>query len=186
MNVDLAPVQLEAFNHLNRAQKRAFILRDQLKYTEPHHLDIFIDGICNPEPPAYKRTGSGMQPPYVAVTIKESAKSFDLSNVELKNKQIKRIILKFVGDQFEIHDAEEIPKDDNNIDSIPINYMVARSMLPQFKAKIEAIHGRIQVINEMRQHMYEEARNKLPQALPRFKESQVIIKLPLLLFPSTF
>lgn len=167
-------MQLESYGHMNRAQKRAFILRDQLKYTELHHLDVFLEGIGNPEPPAYKRTSSGIHPPYSEVTIKDSAKVFDLGNVELKTKGISRIVLKVVNTEFRILDEEMIPKDESNFESVPISYMVVYSMLPQFKSKYEAIYSRMLAINELRRHAFEEARNKPPQMPTRFKESEVI------------
>jgi hypothetical protein len=43
------------FYSLNKSQKRALLLRDQLRYTDAHHLDNFIEGVGDPEPPAFKR-----------------------------------------------------------------------------------------------------------------------------------
>lgn len=173
MNIELDNTQLQAFDHLNRAQQRAFILRDQLKYTEPHYLDMFIEGIANPEPPVYKLVGGHVQPSFKEVKIKESAKSFDLGNVEFKGKQVKRIILNIVNDEYNIDSAEPLHPDPKNIQSMPINYLVAQHTFPQVKAKYEAIHHRVQAINALRQHMYEEARNKPPKTPTRFKDGKV-------------
>ena len=174
MNTDPDTLQLESYGHMNRAQKRALMMRDQLKYNEVHHLDVFLEGISNPEPPAYKRTSSGIHPPYEEVTIKDSAKSFDAGNVELRTKEIARIVLKVSNDEFLIVNEEMIPKDKNNLQSVPVNYMVVYSMLPHFKSKYEAIYSRMLAINELRRHAFEEARNKPPNAPTHFKESEVI------------
>ena len=173
MNVELDNAQLQAFDHLNRAQQRAFILRDQLKYTDPRYLDMFINGIANPEPPLYKAINGTVQPPLKAVTIKEEAKSFDLGNVEFKNKQVKRIILNVVNDEYNIDADEPLPPDSRNIQTVPINYLVAQSTLPQVKAKYEAIHDRVQAINQLRRHMFDEARRKPEKPLTRFKDGKV-------------
>ncbi|KAF1971890.1 hypothetical protein BU23DRAFT_600103 [Bimuria novae-zelandiae CBS 107.79] len=177
MNIELDPLQLEAFDHMNRAQKRAFILRDQLKYTEPHYLDIFIQGISNPEPPQYRRTSSGVQPPYEEVTVKGSAKSFDLGNVEFQDKSVRRIYLTCQDDEYEVHDADVIPENDDVLNSVPINYYVAQNTMPQFKAKYEAIHARVQELNDKRQLMYEQARSKPPKTPTRFKEGKTFVQL---------
>ncbi|KAH9872581.1 hypothetical protein J1614_004974 [Plenodomus biglobosus] len=74
-------IEAPTFNSLNTPQKRALILRDQLRWLEPHHLDTFIEGLANPEPPHYKKTNSITKPDLVLVTLKESASRFDLGNV---------------------------------------------------------------------------------------------------------
>ena len=67
---------------LNKPQKRALILRDQLRYLEPAHLDIFLNGVTADEPPTYQHFNSATYPPLAQVTIKEEATSFDLGNVQ--------------------------------------------------------------------------------------------------------
>lgn len=67
---------------LNKPQKRALILRDQLRYLEPAHLDIFLNGVTADEPPTYQHFNSATYPPLAQVTIKEEATSFDLGNLQ--------------------------------------------------------------------------------------------------------
>ncbi|KAJ4353980.1 uncharacterized protein N0V89_005712 [Didymosphaeria variabile] len=177
MNSPLGEGHLMTFEHMNRAQKRAFILRDQLKYDEEQHLDMFIDGICNPEPPRYKRTSSGIQPPYEDVTIKHSTTRFDLGNVEFQDKSIRRVYLACIGDSYEMHESNAISPDEDDFNSVPLNYYVAQKIMPGFKKKNEAIHARMQRINDMRQHMYEQARSKPPKTPTRFKEGKSLAKL---------
>ena len=67
---------------LNKPQKRALILRDQLRYLEPAHLDTFLNGVTVDEPPTYQHFNGATYPPLAQVTIKEEATSFDLGNVQ--------------------------------------------------------------------------------------------------------
>jgi hypothetical protein len=173
MNSPLDEGQLVSFEHMNRAQKRAFILRDQLKYEEEQHLDVFIDGICNPEPPRYRRTSNGVQPPYEQVTIKHSTTRFDLGNVEFSDKSVRRVFLVCVGNSYEMHESDAISPDEDNFNSVPLNYYVAQNIMPSFKKKYEAIYARVQRINDVRQHMWEQARTRPPKTPSRFKEGKV-------------
>jgi hypothetical protein len=72
------------FYSLNKSQKRALLLRDQLRYTDAHHLDNFIEGVGDPEPPAFKRSNGVIYPPLVMVTLKDSAAQFNLGNVRFE------------------------------------------------------------------------------------------------------
>jgi hypothetical protein len=173
MNSPLDEGQLVSFEHMNRAQKRAFILRDQLKYEEEQHLDVFIDGIRNPEPPRYKRTANGVQPPCEEVTVKHSTTRFDLGNVEFSDKSVRRVFLVCAGDSYEMHESDAISPDEDDFNSVPLNYYVAQKIMPSFKKKYEAIHARVQRINELRQHMYDQASNRPLKAPSRFKEGKV-------------
>ena len=159
---------------MNRAQKRAFILRDQLKYDEDKHLDAFIDGICDPEPPHYERTSTGIQPPYKEVTITDSTMRFDLGNVEFKDKSVRRVHLACVGDSFEMQESDAISPEEDPFNSVPLNYFIAQNIMPVFRKKYEAIYVRVQRINDMRQHLYEQARNRPPKTPTRFKEGKVV------------
>ena len=49
MAVERDLTALPSYAHLNRAQRRAFILRDNLKYLDSRHLDTYILGIELPE-----------------------------------------------------------------------------------------------------------------------------------------
>ncbi|KAL1608363.1 hypothetical protein SLS60_003304 [Paraconiothyrium brasiliense] len=177
MNSPLDDGHLMTFKHMNRAQKRAFILRDQLKYDEEQHLDMFIDGIRNPEPPRFKRTSSGVQPPCEDVTINHSTTRFDLGNVEFQDKSIRRVYLACIGDSYEMHESDPITPDEDDFNSVPLNYYVAQKIMPAFKKKNEAIYARVQRINDMRRHAYEQARSKPPKTPTRFKEGKSLAKL---------
>ncbi|KAF9734010.1 hypothetical protein PMIN01_08353 [Paraphaeosphaeria minitans] len=177
MNSPLDEGQLMSFEHMNRAQKRAFILRDQLKYDEEQHLDVFIDGLRNPEPPRYRRTSSGVQPVFEEVTLKHSTTHFDLGNVEFSDKSIRRVHLTCVGDSYEMHESDAISSNEDDFNSVPLNYYVAQKIMPSFKKKYEAIYARMQRINDMRKHVYEQACNRLPKTSSRFKEGKSLGKL---------
>lgn len=184
MNSLLDESQLMSFEHMNRAQRRAFILRDQLKYDEEQHLNVFIDGIRSTEPPRYKRTSSGVQPAYEEVTIKQSTTRFDLGNVEFSDKSVRRVHLACVGDSYEMHESDAISPDEDDFNSVPLNYYVAQKIMPSFKKKYEAIYARVQRINDMRRHVYEQACNRPPKGPSRFKEGKV--RLPMLHHISMF
>lgn len=175
LNMKMAPdeVDLPHYEHMNRAQRRAFLLRDQLKYEEDSHLDAFIAGICSPEPPQYRRTSSGIQPPYKEVTIKQNTTRFDLGNVEFEDKSVRRVYLACVEDSFEMHELKPLSEDEDAFNAVPINYHVAQHIMPVYQKKYEAIYARVQRINAMRKHLYEHVRTGPPHTSTRFKEGQV-------------
>ncbi|KAJ4302854.1 ATPase of 26S proteasome regulatory subunit 4 [Kalmusia sp. IMI 367209] len=171
MNVPPTEAQMEVIAHLNRGQKRAFLLRDQLRYLEPQHLDTFLGDIAKPEPPSYRRTSSGVQPPFAEVFILDKATSFDLSNVELKDKSVRRVHLTYEAGVYEWRESEPLPRDEDNLDTVPMNVYVARDMIKLFQTKYEAIHERMQSVNETRRYMFEAAKSKPPKK--RFSEGKL-------------
>jgi hypothetical protein len=144
------------FHALNKPQKRALLLRDMLRYTEPRHLDTFIEGIVDDEPPTYKRINGTVYPPLVFVALKGSAKRFDLGNVRFDNDRevgsgIYRAYLTIEGEALQLRTEEALPADEANLDSVPIHNFIAKTMVPMFEAKFKAIWARKNQINEIRQ-----------------------------------
>ena len=163
---------------LNKSQKRALILRDQLRYLEPAHLDTFLNGVTTDEPPTYKHFNGATYPPLAQVTLKEEATSFDLGNVQFTDGDGKtyRAYLTVEGGRFEIRTEEALPKDDAELASVSIHRFVAENMLPLFKAKYKAIHARMEKINEARRVAY----NMLNHPPARFEDGEVCTRQRLL------
>jgi hypothetical protein len=162
------------FYSLNKSQKRALLLRDQLRYTDAHHLDNFIEGVGDPEPPAFKRSNGAIYPPLVMVTLKDSAAQFDLGNVRFENDAsgangIYRAYLSVENGSIELRTEQALPADEANLDSIPIHVFIARTMVSMFEAKFKAIWARKSQINELRQVAFE----MTGQPVEGFQEGEV-------------
>ena len=156
---------------LNKPQKRALILRDQLRYLEPAHLDTFLNGVTADEPPTYQHFNGATYPPLAQVTIKEEATSFDLGNVQFTDGDGKtyRAYLTMEGSRFEMRTEDALPKDDAELASVPIHRFVAENMLPLFKAKYKAIHARMEKINQARRNAY----NMMNYPPAKFEDGEV-------------
>lgn len=156
---------------LNKSQKRALILRDQLRYLEPAHLDTFLSDITADEPPTYKHVNGAVFPPLAQVTIKEEATRFDLGNVQFPEHggEIHRTYLTVENGRFEMRTEDALPEDDADIASVGIHRFVAENMFPLFKAKYKAIHARMEKINEARRVAY----NMLNHPPARFEDGEV-------------
>jgi hypothetical protein len=162
------------FYSLNKPQKRALLLRDQLRYTDAHHLDSFIEGVGDPEPPAYRRSNGAIYPPLVMVTLKDSATRFDLGNVHFENdisraNGIYHAFLTVENGSIELRTEQALPADDANLDSVPIHVFIARTMVSMFEAKFKAIWARRSQINELRQVAFD----MTDQPVEEFQEGEV-------------
>ena len=161
-------------NNLNKPQKRALILRDQLRYTDTRHLDTFIEGIGNEEPPTYKRINGTIYPALVMVSLKDTATQFDLGNVHFENdvslgSGIYRAYLTVEDGRFELRTDDALPADETNLDAVPIHAFIAKNMVPMFEGKFKAIWARMKQINEIRQVAY----NMTNKPVEQFQEGEV-------------
>ena len=141
---------------LSKSQKRALILRDQLRYLEPAHLDSHLDGLTADEPPIYRRIKEKVSPPLTQVTLKKEAARFDLGNVQFPEEggEIHRVYLTVEDGRFEMRTEDALPGNDAVLASKPIHRFVAENMFPLFKTKYKAIHARMDRINEARRIAY--------------------------------
>jgi hypothetical protein len=164
-------LQAPTFSALNKPQKRALILRDQLRYVDPQHLNEFIEGLSNDEPPTYTKVNGVIKPELVLVTLKEDAFRFDLGNVLLPEEKnsIHRVYLVVENGQIQMRAEDPLPLDENVLDSQPIHGFIARSTVPLFKEKFQAIYTRMNKINEARRAAY----NMPNQAPVLFHEGEV-------------
>lgn len=149
-------IEAPTFISLNKPQKRALILRDQLRFHDPHHLDLFLEGISNDEPPTYTKVNGIIKPELALVTLKEEATHFDLGNVQLpeEHNSIYRVYLVVENGQIQMQTEDPLPQDENVLDSQPIHGFIARTMVPMFKEKFQAIFTRMNKINEARRAAY--------------------------------
>jgi hypothetical protein len=155
---DRLVLEAPTFISLNKPQKRALILRDQLRYVEPAHLNTFIEGITDDEPPTYTKINGVIKPDLASVLLKEEATRFDLGNVILSEEEegnkVHRVYLVVDNGQIEMRAEDLIPLDDNVFDSVPIYGFIARPMVEMFKKKYLAIFTRVSKINEARRAAY--------------------------------
>ncbi|KAF2823803.1 hypothetical protein CC86DRAFT_457440 [Ophiobolus disseminans] len=166
MDINDAPT----LNSLNKPQKRALIMRDQLRFDEQHHLDSFIEGLSYNEPPAYKRINGTIYPPLVMATLKDTATRFDLGNVHFESdvilpNGIYRAYLTVENGRFEIRTEDALPEDEDNLDSVPIHVFIAKNMVPMFETKFKAIYARMKQINEVRQAAFHSVQKPVEQFL---------------------
>ena len=168
-------IEAPAFNALTKPQKRAFIVRDQLRYTDPQHLNEFLNGVSNDEPPTYTKINGVIKPPLTLVTLKEEAKRFDLGNVYLpeENDSVHRIYLIVENGQIQMRAEEPLPQDEDILGSYPIHGFIARGIVPLFREKFQLVHARMNRINEARRAAY-----SMPNKAPAlFHEGEVSLNL---------
>jgi hypothetical protein len=159
------------FNALNKSQKRALILRDQLRFVDPQHLNGFLEGVSNDEPPTYIKNNGVIKPELTLVTLKEEATRFDLGNVLLPevNNAIYRVYLVVEDGQIQMRAEDPLPQNEDVLDSLPIHGFIARGIVPLFRDKFQAIFSRMNKINEARRTAYNMA-NQTPAS---FQEGEV-------------
>jgi hypothetical protein len=156
---------------LNKPQKRALILRDQLRYLEPAHLDTYLEGVTADEPPTYNKFNGTVYPALAQVTIKDDATRFDLGNVQFPEEGgvTYRAYLTVEDGRFEMRTVDPLPRDEAELASVSIHRFVAENMFPLFKVKYKAIHARMEKINEARRVAY----NMLGHPPAKFEDGEV-------------
>lgn len=156
---------------LNKPQKRALILRDQLRYLEPAHLNNFLRGLTKDEPPTYKNINGTVYPQLTQVSLKEEATRFDLGNVNFPEEggATYRAYLTVENDRFEMRTEDALPFNDADLASVGIHRFVAENMFSLFKAKYQAIYTRMEKINEARRVAF----NMMDHPPARFEEGEV-------------
>lgn len=153
MAVETDLTALPSYAYLNRAQRRAFVLRDNLKYLDSPHLDTYILGIERPEPPNYRSINGKTEPAFSEVTLKKDAKKLDLGNVRFHERDrtfIKRAFLIIDAGNCELKETQPLAQSDDDLLSVPIEAYSVESTVPLFLAKYAAIEARRHQINELR------------------------------------
>jgi hypothetical protein len=172
-------MELEAptFHSLNKPQKRALMLRDQLRWTDTHHLDTFISEVSEPEPPTYRRINGTVFPPLVLVTLHPAATRYDLGNVHFDTASeqgpagIYRAYLTVEDGSFELRTEDALPAEEGNLESVPIHIFIAKTMVAMFETKFKAIWARKNQINGIRRVAFDVA-SKAPM-VEEFRAGQV-------------
>jgi len=154
MNYPADVSEFPSIAHMNRPQKRALILRDQLKFLDTKHLDTFLTGIGDPEPPNYKVVKGRLHPPFSEVRLREGATRLDLGNVlfaEDHCERTSRVHFMIEQGKCEMSESSALPERDDDLNSVPIHVFIARQMISLFVKKYEAIDTRKRSLNELRQ-----------------------------------
>ena len=146
------------YAHLNRAQKRIFIIRDTLRILDPRHLDTFLSDVADPEPPNYRLVGTNIQPPLAEITVKDDAAEIDLGNVRFHeaddNTIIRRVHLYIEDEHCEMRESEAMPEVEADLDSVPIDVYLIKSTVGLFQEKFEAVKKRCRQLNKVRECAY--------------------------------
>jgi hypothetical protein len=142
-------------SHLNGAQSRAQKIKDELKTLDLDHLQSFLEGINDPEPPNYRKVNGIIEPPLLKVTLKESATSYQVGNVDFASaNHIRAVTLVVNNGQAEIEVHDPLPKNPENPLSIPILDAVVLDLFPLWDAKHKAIKHRMTQINDVRAYAH--------------------------------
>ncbi|KAF2652324.1 hypothetical protein K491DRAFT_760415 [Lophiostoma macrostomum CBS 122681] len=162
------------YSHLNSSQLRVQSIKEELKNHNVLHLETFIDGINDPEPPDYRKVNGKIQPSLAQVTLKDGAKKYDMGNVFFsEDSSTSRVMLAMERGEVEAYRLDPHPKDPNNPLSSSILDNIFVSLLPLWKAKYEAIIRRMDSINQVRVY----AHNAPHQPEKKFSYGKSVTKL---------
>lgn len=145
------PATMET-QHLNRAQKRAQAIKTELQQLDSDHLNTFIDGVGDIEPPKYRRVGAKIVPDLAMVDLKQGVETYNIGNVyfqeadELRNVNFR---IDLATKTFKIDRRDRLPKDQGSL-AIPILQSVAQEFIPLWKVKYQRIIEQKDIINEIR------------------------------------
>ncbi|KAF2012701.1 hypothetical protein BU24DRAFT_494659 [Aaosphaeria arxii CBS 175.79] len=139
--------------HFNRAQLRTQTMKEELKNVEPTHLDMFLSGIANREPPIYQIIDGKVQPPLATVIIKEDANRYDFGNVSLCEEAgggVHHVWVTIENGHAEAHVKEPLPRDPGDLLTAVILDSVFVHLFELWKQKYEAIQLHARQVNEAR------------------------------------
>ncbi|KAF2273856.1 uncharacterized protein EI97DRAFT_480032 [Westerdykella ornata] len=164
------------YSHLNTAQSRVHAMKADLQNFDTDHLQSFLDGISDPEPPDYRKVNGKVVPSLQKVTLKESANKYHIGNVlftvELPN-EVQDVSLLVQKGEVDVFMDDPIPKDPNNPLSYPILDSIFMDLIPLWGAKYKAIKQRMVQINDVRAY----AHNAPNQPEPRLSYGTNLTKL---------
>lgn len=153
---------------LNPAQARVQKIKDELRTLDIDHLHSFLEGITDPEPPNYQKVTGVVKPPPAKVTLKESATTYKVGNVEFED-EIHAISLVVKDGVVEVKFDDALPRDSGNSLCFPIHDAVLLDLIPLWEVKYKAIKHRMAQINDVRAYAY----NCPNQPEPRLKYGKV-------------
>lgn len=157
-------------SQLNPRQARVQNIKDELKPLDLDHLQSFLEGLSDPEPPNYRKVNGIVEPPLVKVTMKESATTYEVGNVEFTaTGEIHSVGLGVKDGEVEIYLFEALQKDSGHPLCYPIHDTVLIDLIPLWEAKHKAIKQRMLQINDVRAYAY----NSPNQPEPRLTYGKV-------------
>ncbi|KAF2474088.1 uncharacterized protein BDR25DRAFT_385548 [Lindgomyces ingoldianus] len=153
-------------SHLNRSQIRAQHISEDLQNFHVDHLNTFIEGVSDPEPPKYQYVKGEIQPPLAEVSIKEEGMIYDFGNVFFeKDHTIRRVKANVENGKAHIQQSEQLPRDDNNSLTIPVAQFVVSNLYKVWKAKHQEIAMRKDNINAVRAYAHSLLKQPVPSNL---------------------
>ncbi|ORY17637.1 hypothetical protein BCR34DRAFT_22783 [Clohesyomyces aquaticus] len=146
---------------LNRCQIRSRNVLQSLQNLHPDHLDTFLEGVGEIEPPRYQFLNGAVRPPLTLVDYKESAKTYDFGNVFLEDSTLCRIVLQVEDNgKFSRHQKEPLDRSQDNPLATPLPGYLIKDFTKHWKAKFEAIKERKAHINSVRQYAHHDFSQK--------------------------
>jgi hypothetical protein len=163
-------------SHLNSAQARAQAMKEDLKNLNLDHLQSFLEGISDPEPPHYTKVDGRVWPTLRKVTLREGANTYHVGNVMFVDENtIHNVDLVVEHAEVEAYMHDALPKDLNNPLTQPIIDAILVDLIPLFDVKFKAIKERMFLINDVRAY----AHNAPNSPEQRFKYGKVGIEVVL-------
>lgn len=142
-------------SHLNSAQTRAQDLLEDLKNLDLDHLQSFMEGVCDPEPPAYKKVNGKIEPPLAKITLREGANVYRLGNVvNPEDNSIYNADCVVENNKLELLASEPLPQEPSGLLSHPIIDEVMSQLIDHWGEKFKAIKQRIAQLNDLRTQAY--------------------------------
>jgi len=141
--------------YFNRAMKRIQSIKDELTNLEFDHLNTFLEGVCEIEPPKYRHVNGKIQPDLVMVKRKDKTFTYDFGNIYYESTdEIQHVKFWMDNGTFKARRSERLPKDENVFLSIPIHRSVAQDIVPLYRMKHQRISEYMDYINDRRRMAY--------------------------------
>lgn len=139
------------YSHLNSAQVRVQSIKEDLKNHDLDHLQSFLQGVSDPEPPNYCKMHGKVEPKLEKVTLKEGANIYNIGNVLFStDNTVHRVYFAVEKGEIEAYFEAPLPKDSGNPLSLPILDSILMDLLPLWGMKFSAIRRRMTQINDVR------------------------------------
>ncbi|KAF2738577.1 hypothetical protein EJ04DRAFT_40733 [Polyplosphaeria fusca] len=140
---------------LNKKQKRIHELKNQLDNSMTEHLNTFLDGVAEIEPPKYRDVDGVVMPSLVQIKLKEGANVLDLGNVYFSEDNVtRRVKMSIEKGRLKTIKLDPLPEDSLNPPSNPIHAHFVKGMEALWKAKYQWIRDHCDTLNLARSFMH--------------------------------
>ncbi|KAF2004423.1 hypothetical protein P154DRAFT_572081 [Amniculicola lignicola CBS 123094] len=145
---------------LSAVQQRAQSMKDELNNRGITHLDTFLHGVSEIEPPRYHWVKKQIQPPLVQAEFKEEATKYEIGNVLFPKGNIQRVVFHVKDGKCESHSSDDTIEGEDNALHIAVPLFVARDLKHLWEQKYQAITDHRDHINATRSLAYNDLKQK--------------------------